>query len=66
MRIGFAAVRFMGREFWMRLRNGKTMLKRYGGTKFAAIKVPLCDEGIPINFPMVMTGKLWLSLQLCS
>ena len=56
----------MGREFWMRLRNGKTMLKRYGGTKFAVIKVPLCDEGIPINFPMVMTGKLWLSLQLCS
>jgi malonyl-CoA/methylmalonyl-CoA synthetase len=37
-------------EFWTKLRNGKPMLTRYGGTEFGAVlTVPLWDEGVPIG-----------------
>ena len=55
MLCGTSALPAPVQEFWTRLRNGKAMLTRYGGTEFGAVfKVPLGDESIPIG----SVGKL--------
>lgn len=55
MLCGTSALPAPVQEFWTRLRNGKAMLTRYGGTEFGAVfKVPLGDQGIPIG----SVGKL--------
>jgi malonyl-CoA/methylmalonyl-CoA synthetase len=36
--------------FWTRMRNGKPMLTRYGGTEFGSVlQVPLGDKSVPIG-----------------
>ena len=55
MLCGTSALPAPVQEFWTKLRNGKAMLTRYGGTEFGAVfKVPLEDQGIPIG----SVGKL--------
>ena len=50
MLCGTSALPAPVQEFWTRLRHGKAMLTRYGGTEFGAVfKVPLGDQSIPLG-----------------
>ena len=61
MLCGTSALPAPVQEFWTKLRNGESILTRYGGTEFGAVyKVPLGDKSIPIG----SVGKVILGMDI--